>query len=438
MQSLVRQRILASAFILLVVAVGVVLTVWVAQTLAVQRERYMLDSGLWAPLEAHRQHLRLTFLLQRMALGDVVDPQEYQEHRDLSIGFTDHLIGFADNSTFDDEQRRVVEDINAALTHFQTTAGTDIPDQALAADLAGQMEEISALSYRLANLRRMVAEEGNTTAIQLSYQAQTVQVLTLILLLGASIWFFVVIQRMHRHELTIATIRHQATEESNRHLRASMLQAEELAVAHERERVAREMHDGIGHHLQTAKVYLTIGIQQGTTMEQREALQTVLTELTNAQTELRHAIAAMVSETFSRRSLEELLGEPIRACQLAGIQVSLAVTGNPIPLDTPLRHALFRIGQEAMTNISKHAQATTARICVDYYTPMVRLTIADNGRGMVSDLVALGQGRGLATIRERIDLLGGSLTLVNPPTGGLQLVAEIPSHYSGPTLERVL
>jgi signal transduction histidine kinase len=106
---------------------------------------------------------------------------------------------------------------------------------------------------------------------------------------------------------------------------------------------------------------------------------------------------------------------------------ALQIEGSPRALDAVAEHALFRAAQEGLTNVRKHAGATSATLTLDFRLPgRVRLTIADNGRGLPADM-ARGSGYGLRGLRERIALLGGSVVAGNAPGGGFALTVEVPA-----------
>lgn len=216
-------------------------------------------------------------------------------------------------------------------------------------------------------------------------------------------------------------------EASNHQLRTYMLQVEELAVEQERMRVAREIHDGLGHHLNNIKVHSEVAHRSFAAHPATalDALTTVKTEIKNAQRELRRAIDALVADTHAASTLEELLDCPIRDCSLAGITVDCSVTGTPRLLPQQVTHALFRIGQEALTNIRRHAHATSAAVRVDYQEQRVHILIEDDGMGMPG--VEPRRGHGRSNLQERAALVGGTTVIETRPGQGVRIVVEVPA-----------
>jgi signal transduction histidine kinase len=112
--------------------------------------------------------------------------------------------------------------------------------------------------------------------------------------------------------------------------------------------------------------------------------------------------------------------------QEAGLPVTVRLEGTMRPLPPGIEHALFRSAQEGLTNIRKHAAASSAEIALDFLSPgRVTLSVTDNGRGVNGD--ASTAGFGLIGIRERIEVLGGHVASGNRPNGGFALTIEVPA-----------
>ena len=210
--------------------------------------------------------------------------------------------------------------------------------------------------------------------------------------------------------------------EANAQLRAHAAQAEELATTRERNRLAREIHDGVGHHLTVVKTELDVA---AATCERDPA---------GAKARVEKA-ARLVAEALDdvRRSVGSLRADRARPPLVEAVRqlaahgepaATVSVEGVPRPLDPAAEHALFRAAQEGLTNVRKHAAATTALLRIDFRpADRVRLEVSDNGRGASGD----GRGFGLTGIRERVELLGGSVESGNRLEGGFALRVEVPS-----------
>ena len=211
---------------------------------------------------------------------------------------------------------------------------------------------------------------------------------------------------------------------ANAQLRAQSAQMEELATTRERNRVAREIHDGVGHYLTVVKTQLDVAA----------ALFAAQPEHARAAVEL---AARLTGEALDdvRRSVGSLhadvarppLPEAIRQLAAHGEPVpTVTIEGTPRPFPPAIEHALFRATQEGLTNIRKHARASDARLCLDFREPRcVRLVLADNGVGVSPG--AGPAGCGLTGLRERIALIGGHVEAANRADGGFVLTIEVPA-----------
>ena len=206
-------------------------------------------------------------------------------------------------------------------------------------------------------------------------------------------------------------------------LQAYAAQAEDLATTRERNRVAREIHDGVGHYLTVVKTQLdaAAGLMPTQPSRAREAVEKAAKLTGEALDDVRRSVGALRTDT-ARPPLAEAvkqlaaLGEPVPA---------IAIDGTPRPLAPAVEHALFRAAQEGLTNIRKHARATNASVRLDFREPSrVRLELSDNGVGANG---THGAGFGLTGLRERIELLGGKVESGNRTGGGFALSIEVPA-----------
>jgi signal transduction histidine kinase len=203
-------------------------------------------------------------------------------------------------------------------------------------------------------------------------------------------------------------------------LRDHAAQVERLATAQERNRVARDIHDSLGHALTVVQMQL-------------KAARAVLPTDPD-RTDALLATAQRTSETALddvRRSVR-MLREPrplpdlpdAVAALVAGSGTDLEVVGEPRPLPEEAAEALHRAAQEGLTNVRKHARATRTRVVLAYRPHSVRIEVRDDGVGPPADP---GPGFGLVGLRERAEPLGGRVELTGPPEGGGVLTVEIPA-----------
>jgi signal transduction histidine kinase len=215
-----------------------------------------------------------------------------------------------------------------------------------------------------------------------------------------------------------------ALDEANRRLRDYAAQSEELATARERNRIAREIHDGLGHYLTT--IHMQIQAARGILATDRERAEQTLARAQQlaheALGDVRRSVGALRAAA-DHPSLPAALAALAEAAHDAGLPTTFTMQGVERPLDPPEEQALYRAAQEGLTNARKHAAAAHAALTLDFGQPdRVRLTVADDGRGATTT----DGGFGLVGLRERVQLVGGSLNVKTAPGAGLTLIAEVP------------
>lgn len=224
----------------------------------------------------------------------------------------------------------------------------------------------------------------------------------------------------------------QELQAAHQQLQAYATRAETLAVTEERHRLAREMHDTLGHRLTVAAVQLE-GAQKLVERDPAKATKiigTVREQVLEGLHELRRTVAALRTpleeELPLRAALSHLTGQFMEA---TGIQTELALPVTLPDLPTDHRQALYRAAQEALTNIQRHAKARQARVEVnwpDETTILIRIT--DDGVGMGSTTAT--NGYGLHGLAERATQLGGAVVIEPRVGGGTQLVMRLPLRRS--------
>ncbi|WP_395657242.1 sensor histidine kinase [Nocardioides sp.] len=205
--------------------------------------------------------------------------------------------------------------------------------------------------------------------------------------------------------------------------------AARLAVAEERARMARELHDVVAHAVSV--MVLQVGavrhrLPAGS--EEVEALQNVERAGRSALAEMRRLLGALregddALELTPHPGLEDLetLAGDVRA---AGLDVRLHTGGEPVPLPRSLDLSAYRIVQEGLTNALKHSGARRADVTVDYAPDELRLEVRDDGPGGVRRVA--GSGHGLIGIGERVKTYGGDMSTFVATSGGFVLRATIP------------
>jgi len=215
---------------------------------------------------------------------------------------------------------------------------------------------------------------------------------------------------------------------ANAQLRANAAQAEELAVTRERNRVAREIHDGVGHYLTVIKVQLDAAhaLLPSDPVRAAASVDKAARLAGEALDDVRRSVGSLATDA-ERPPLTETLRQ---LAADAAPRPRVEIEGTPRLLPAAAEHALYRTAQEGLTNLRKHAAAQHAVLTLDFRdAAQVRLTLVDDGRGDHGTAPAgpNGSGYGLRGLRERIALLGGTLSAGNRPEGGFVLRAEVPA-----------
>lgn len=219
----------------------------------------------------------------------------------------------------------------------------------------------------------------------------------------------------------------QELREAHEKLQAYTAQAEELAVAEERNRLSREMHDTLGHRLTVAIVQLE-GAKRLVKEDPDRAetmVSTVHEQMREALSELRSAVATLrepLQSDLSLKSALKALGENFQAA--TDIQVEMAFAYKLPEFSNEYRTALYRAAQEALTNVQRHAKADKVRMTLGIVDDEINLTLRDNGIGLPNNADKLGFG--LRGIQERAAQLGGRMRLDPNPEGGAQICICLP------------
>jgi signal transduction histidine kinase len=185
------------------------------------------------------------------------------------------------------------------------------------------------------------------------------------------------------------------------------------AVVEERERIARELHDVIAHHVSTMVVQAGAErrMLNDDQAETRDVLGTIERVGRGALTEMRRMVAMLRQDPADDLVPQPTLGnvpELVRQMQAAGLPVTLVVAGEPTTLAEGIELSAYRIVQEALTNALKHAQGARAAVEIRYGADQLELVVRDDGRRGNASPVD-GGGHGLVGIRERVAMYGGSI-----------------------------
>lgn len=213
--------------------------------------------------------------------------------------------------------------------------------------------------------------------------------------------------------------------------------ARQRGVLAERERLARELHDTVAQgfasvvtQLESAEQALdATGGDDDALRAAREHLAKARLTARDSLTEVRRSVRALRPDLLEGASLPDALARLVRRWSAdAGVPAELRSTGEPVPLPAEAEHALLRTTQEALTNIARHARASRAIVSLSYLGDMVTLDIDDDGVGFSPDpRPGADAGFGLVGMRERVEAIGGRLTIESAAGQGTTIAVAVPT-----------
>jgi signal transduction histidine kinase len=212
---------------------------------------------------------------------------------------------------------------------------------------------------------------------------------------------------------------------ANEQLRYYAVQAEELAITKERNRMAREIHDGLGHYLTTIYMQIMAGRAiAGSNPTKAEDLflkaQNVAQE---ALADIRQSVAALRTSPEEAKPLVEQVRKVLDGCESLGLVGQLTVLGEVRTLPPAVHLTLYRAVQEGINNTCKHAHAKHVQVCLDFsINHQVGLVIEDDGQGALST----SGGFGLIGLRERVHQLRGEIEFQTDIDKGFRIMIKVP------------
>ncbi len=203
--------------------------------------------------------------------------------------------------------------------------------------------------------------------------------------------------------------------------------AAESAVTAERLRIARELHDVVGHSLGVIALQAGVGarVVDDEPAEARAALQAIAERSRASLQDVRRILGALrdpAEDLEAAPGLAELDGL-VDECRAAGLAVQVNRTGAAWPLPAAMDLTAYRLLQEALTNVLRHSAAAIAQVEVAHEPERVRLRVSDDGPAKDGEP---GGGHGQLGMRERVAVWGGSLHFGPLPDGGYEVVADLP------------
>lgn len=250
---------------------------------------------------------------------------------------------------------------------------------------------------------------------------------------GGSLFGVRVMQEQEKRKAIVADL--EAALKENAGLHAQLVtQAREAGVLDERQRLAGEIHDTLAQGLTGIITQLEAAEQLRNDPSERQRHVEQARKLARASlSEARRSVQALRPSQLEGTRLPEAIAQLAKEwSQISGVPVRIETTGEAVPLSPGLEVTLFRVAQEALTNVAKHANATRVGLTVSYLEDMVLLDVRDDGVGFnvgfesAADAGANGDGYGLSGMRQRLRRVGGSLEVESGPGGGTAISASVP------------
>ena len=238
---------------------------------------------------------------------------------------------------------------------------------------------------------------------------------------GGSIAGIKIEDRQRKYRKAVSDL--QTAMEENANLHAQLLtQAHQAGILDERQRMAREIHDTLAQGL-TGIITQLRAAQR--VKDSGTHLQRALNLAEDSLTEARRSVSALQPHQLEDAHLPEAMTTLAREwTQTTGVDLHVEVTGDRVPLSPAIEVTLFRVVQEALANVAKHAAATRAGLTLSYTGAVVLLDIRDNGTGIHNPN---GKGFGLSSMRQRVRGVGGSLEIESTPGEGTAVSATVPA-----------
>lgn len=267
-------------------------------------------------------------------------------------------------------------------------------------------------------------------------------VLINVLLVGVITWFTAISFEQNERrkqaltELAEANRRLETMLEENAGLHVQLLtQAREAGILDERQRLAREIHDTLAQDLTGIITQLEAAEQASNHPDAwRAHIDQARSLARDGLSEARRSVQALRPERLEGSHLPDAIADMgARWSESASVPLRVETTGQPMPLLAELEVALFRVAQEALTNVAKHAGASKVGLTLSYMDDMVLLDVRDDGIGFTAGPApasvrsSSGHGFGLKAMDQRVRRVGGQLEIESAPGAGTAISASVPA-----------
>ena len=211
-------------------------------------------------------------------------------------------------------------------------------------------------------------------------------------------------------------------------------QVAELAAAEERNRLARDIHDSLGHYLTAINIQLekAIVFQSRNLEESTQAIRDAKETASEALQEVRRSVSSLRSDE-NKFSVTESIQSLINSFKQDDFEIKLNIMGEESGFSRSALMTLYRVAQEGLTNAQKHARASLIQLEISFEKQQARMILKDNGIGFdtstLDDLAASPNSNfGLQGIKERVELAQGKLSITSQPGQGTVLIVAVPKY----------
>lgn len=281
---------------------------------------------------------------------------------------------------------------------------------------------LSLVSYETILLSKPITPQLTKVAVT-DWRISNILLFSLTLIFALLLINALLAERQSREQLQVV---YQELELTHQQLRQYALRIEDQATLQERNRIAREIHDGLGHTLAAQTIQINNALLYWQSNNDKSLLFLKQAKQLGAEAllEIRRSISVLRSNPLQGQALETAINKLVSDFQATtGIQVSCNLY-LPLSLSAEINTTIYRILQESLTNISKHAQAKSVMVTLQQQTELIHLSIEDNGTGF--DPTQNTTGFGLQGMRERAAASGGKFYLDSQAGKGCQITVDLP------------
>ena len=438
------------------------LGLFIAGTLAYSYHKAVRMNSLYAPLINASVEIELNvtmahLLVEEILNGDHFEEAQVWENYSRADWFTQAMLKGGQNGEDiilpleDKGMRLIVQDLNKRLHEFQNISKTRLQkknESGPGSDIDQKYNRIFAVFLKEAKTVKQTLQHVMTLDLQRFRLTQFALVTTSIFLgLGVGITLYRLEKLRGKDFQSLKETYDHLESEMEKRLRVvreledSQLQLRKLSHSlqsireDEKTRIAREVHDELGQTLTGLKMELSCfekDLQSNPDCLHEKVLSmgalidTTITSVRRIATELRPQILDICG------LMDAIKWQAQDYQNRTGIQCTLHLTESDNKLNKKLSTSLFRVFQESLTNVARHAKATEIKITLQFESEDLVMTIQDNGIGIDSDQLHNSDSLGLLGIRERINFWNGRFTINGEPRRGTTLKVQIPLHHYEP------